>query len=113
RVDHKKEVTFVDDLTVLEMDLGQRTADLGAQLDTIDRGELTKQADARVDVAHERLAHGDARGWHARRTRWSAGAMREAEPDQDREPDQCRGDGPRSRFESRSGRALGLRLVAE
>ena len=98
RVDDKQEVAFVDDLAILEMDLGQCAADLSAQLDAIDCGELTEHADARVDVAHERLAHRDARRRHPWRACGSAGAVGEAEPDEDRKPDQRRGDYPRPYF---------------
>ena len=60
----EKEIALVDDLAVLEMDLGERAADLGAQLDAIDRRELAKEADPRVDIAHERPAHRYPRRWN-------------------------------------------------
>ena len=47
----------MDDLSILEMDLGQRAADLGPQLDAIDRRKLAEEADPRVDIAQQRLAH--------------------------------------------------------
>ena len=43
-VDDEEEVALVDDVAVLEMDFRQRAADLGAELDLVDRGKLTKEA---------------------------------------------------------------------
>src|SRR5262249_3815629 len=39
-VDGEEEITLVDDVAVLEMDADQRAADLGAELDLLDRGKL-------------------------------------------------------------------------
>jgi hypothetical protein len=36
-IDHEKEIALMDDLPILEMDLGQRTSDLGTQFDAVDR----------------------------------------------------------------------------
>jgi hypothetical protein len=46
----------VHDLAVREMDFGQRTADLGAQLDPVDGGELAEEANPGIDLAPQRLA---------------------------------------------------------
>ena len=50
-VDHEQEIALVDDLPILEVDLGQRPSDLRAQLDAVDGRKLPEQADPRVDVA--------------------------------------------------------------
>src|SRR5262249_43937167 len=59
RVDGEEEVVLVDDVAVLEVYSGQRAADLGAQLDLLDGGELTEEAQARADLAYQRLADHD------------------------------------------------------
>ena len=48
RVDREEQIALVDDVAVLEVDSGQRAADLGAQLDLLDRRELTKEAQPRA-----------------------------------------------------------------
>ncbi len=75
----------MDNLPILEMDLGKRTSDLGTQFDAVDRRELAEQADLRVDVACERLAHSHLRGWHLRRGSLTASAIGEANPEDCRE----------------------------
>ena len=55
----EEEVVLVDDVAVLEVYSGQRAADLGAQLDLLDGGELTEEAQPRADLAHQRLADHD------------------------------------------------------
>ena len=53
---------------VLEMDLGQRTADLGPeQLDAIDGRELAEEAGPDIELALQGLADGDDRGGRHRR----------------------------------------------
>ena len=64
RIDDEEKIALVDDLPVLEMDLGERAADLSAQLDAVDRGELAEKADPRVDIAQQRLAHRHGRKRH-------------------------------------------------
>ena len=49
----------MDDVAVLEVYSRQRAADLGAQLDLLDGGELTEEAQPRADLAHQRLADHD------------------------------------------------------
>jgi hypothetical protein len=61
RVDGEEEIALVDDVAVLEVYSGKRAADLGAQLNVLDRGKLTKEAQARINLALERLAHHDLR----------------------------------------------------
>ena len=51
RVDGEEEVAFVDDISILEVDAGQRAPDLGPELDLIDRGKLTKETQPRIDLA--------------------------------------------------------------
>jgi hypothetical protein len=43
-VDDEQEISLVDDIAILEMDFGQGPANLGAELDLVDCGELTKEA---------------------------------------------------------------------
>ena len=59
RIDHEQQIALVDDLAVLEMDLGQDAADLGAQLDPVDRGELPEKAEPDIDIALQWLADRD------------------------------------------------------
>jgi len=51
----------MDDVPILEVYSGKRTADLGAQLNLLDRGKLTKEAQSGINLALERLAHDDLR----------------------------------------------------
>ena len=51
-VDREEEIVLLDDVAVLEVYSRQRAADLGAQLDLIDGGELTEEAQPRADLAH-------------------------------------------------------------
>ena len=51
----------MDDVPVLEVYSGKRAADLGAQLNLLDRGKLTKEAQSGINLALERLAHHDLR----------------------------------------------------
>ena len=60
RIDQEQQVALVEDVAVLEADLGQRAADLGTQLDLLDGGELTGDLDPAVDLALKRYADGDA-----------------------------------------------------
>jgi hypothetical protein len=46
---------------ILEVDASQCAADLRAQLNLLDRGKLTKEAQSGINLAHERLAHHDLR----------------------------------------------------
>jgi hypothetical protein len=61
RVDREQQVVFADDVAVLEIYSGQSAADLGAELNLIDRGKLAKKAQPGIDLARERLAHHDLR----------------------------------------------------
>jgi hypothetical protein len=51
----------MDDVPILEVYSGKRAADLGAQLNLLDRGKLTKEAQAGINLALERLAYDDLR----------------------------------------------------
>jgi hypothetical protein len=46
---------------------GKRAADLSAELNVVDCGELAKEAQPRIKVAYQRLAHGYLREWRLRR----------------------------------------------
>ena len=47
----------MDDVSILELNSRQCSTDLGTQLDALDGGKLTKEAQSRINLAHERLAH--------------------------------------------------------
>ena len=68
------------DLPVLEMDLGQRAADLGPQLDPVDRRELAEETGPDIDLALQGLADGHDRGGRRRRHSLVSAVGREAEP---------------------------------
>src|SRR5262249_53200172 len=61
RVDGEEEIALMDDVPILEVYSGQRAADLGAQLNLLDRGKLTKEAQSGINLALGRLAHDDLR----------------------------------------------------
>jgi hypothetical protein len=61
RVDGEEEIALMDDVPILEVYSGKRAADLGAQLNLLDRGKLTKEAQAGINLALERLAYDDLR----------------------------------------------------
>src|SRR5215468_3969669 len=61
RVDGKEEIALMDDVPILEVYSCKRAADLGAQLNLLDRGKLTKEALSGINLALERLAHHDLR----------------------------------------------------
>ncbi len=50
-IDREEKVALVDDLAVLEMDLGERSADLGTQFDPVDRRKLAEEAGPGIDLA--------------------------------------------------------------
>jgi hypothetical protein len=67
RIDHEQQVALVHGLAVLEMDLGEVTAHLGAQHDLIHRGELTSEIGPVGNARLHRHRHRNA-GWrHHRR----------------------------------------------
>ena len=49
----------MDDISILEIDAGQCAADLGAELDPLDRGKLTEETQLRINLALQRLADHD------------------------------------------------------
>src|SRR6516162_4471644 len=87
RVDGKEKVAFVDDISILEIDAGQRAADLGTELNLLDRGKLTQEAQPRINLALKRRAHHDLRDGRSRRRRRRVTRMNE--------PCSERGDGKR------------------
>jgi hypothetical protein len=57
----------VDDVAILEVDSRQRAAHLGAELDLLDRRELTKEAEPRLHHPRERLAYDHLRNRRGQR----------------------------------------------
>ena len=57
----------MDNVSILEVYSSKRAAHLSTELNLIDRGKLTKEAQSRIKLAHERLAHGHLREWRSRR----------------------------------------------
>ncbi len=80
----------MDDLPILEMELGQRATDLRPQLEAVDRRKLAEEAYPRVDLAQKRLAHRHARQGHWHRCSLAALAVGEADPEEYRERDHHR-----------------------
>jgi hypothetical protein len=65
-VDLEQEVSLVDDVAILEADLGKGAADLGAQLDALDGRELAEELEAAGDVALPGRGRGGRRGQQLR-----------------------------------------------
>src|SRR5258708_26132625 len=61
RVDGEEGIGLMDDVPILEVYSGKRAAHLGAQLNVLNRGKLIKEAQARINLALERLAYDDLR----------------------------------------------------
>src|SRR5262245_29609576 len=61
RVDGEEEIALMDDVPILEVYSGKRATDLGAQLNLLDRGKLTKKAQSGNNLTLERFAHDDLR----------------------------------------------------
>ena len=61
RIDDEQQIALLDDVAILEMDLGQGAADLRAQLDLVDRRELAEESQARIELVLERRADDDLR----------------------------------------------------
>ena len=68
------------DLAVLEMDLSQRAADLRAQLDPVDGGELAEEAGPGIDLALQRLADCHRQSGRGYRPRLVGVVRRKGEP---------------------------------
>ena len=51
RVDREQEIALLDDIAVLEADLGERATNLGTQLHPFHRRELTEESEPPLDVA--------------------------------------------------------------
>src|SRR5436190_18911462 len=79
RVDGEEEIALMDDVPILEVYSGKRAADLGAQLNLLDRGKLTKEAhwnQPRAQAACSRRLAGGL--WEQRRLRRSDDTNRPA-----------------------------------
>src|SRR5579864_4346674 len=61
RVDGEEVIAFFDNVPIPEKDSRQRAAHLDARLDLLDRRKLTKEAQPRINLTHQRLAHQDLR----------------------------------------------------
>jgi hypothetical protein len=57
----------MDDVPILEFYSSKRAAHLSAELNVVDRRKLAEEAQPRIKLAHERLAHGHLREWRSRR----------------------------------------------
>src|SRR5262249_56127728 len=55
RVDGEEEIALMDDVPILEMYSGKRAADLGAQLNLLDRGQLTEEPQSALNLALDQL----------------------------------------------------------
>src|ERR1700721_3093984 len=86
----EKEVALMDDVAVLEADLGEGTADLGAQFDALDGRELAEELEAAGDVTLRRGADGDARQCGGRGRGGRRG--QQLRPGDDTARDQAQGD---------------------
>src|SRR5215469_667649 len=56
-VDGEEEIALMDDVPILEVYSRERATHLSAELDLVDGRKLTKEAQSRIKLAHERLAH--------------------------------------------------------
>ena len=56
----------MDDVPILEVYSRERAAHLSAELYLLDRRKLTKEAQAGIKVAYQRLAHGHLGEWRLR-----------------------------------------------
>src|SRR5262249_411087 len=61
RVDGEEEIALMDDVPILEVYSGKRAADLGAQLNLLDCGKLTREVHAGTNAALGRPAPHDLR----------------------------------------------------
>jgi hypothetical protein len=57
RVNCEEEIALMDDVPILEAYSGERAADLSAELNLVDRRKLAEEAQARVKLAYQGLAH--------------------------------------------------------
>ena len=48
RIYGEEKVAFMNDISILEIDADQRPADLGAELDLLNRGKLTNETQSRA-----------------------------------------------------------------
>ena len=63
RVNGEEEIALMDDVPILEVYSGKRAADLSPKLNLVDRRKLAKEAQARIKLAYQRLAHHHLRKW--------------------------------------------------
>jgi len=119
-INREEQVALVDDLPVLEMDFGERAADLGPELDPVDRRELAEEAGPGIDLALQGLAdcHQRSRGRHRHRLACSAG--RKSDVDKQRSKhrrcsDRGRSPGPPARSPRRLVEwfSFKLRMIAD
>src|SRR5689334_10517222 len=59
----------MDNVSILEVYFSKRAPHLSAELNVVDRRKLAEEAQPRIKLAHERLAHGHLREWRSRRRR--------------------------------------------
>src|SRR5258708_10228323 len=79
RVDDEKQIAFVDNLAIFEVDLRQSASNLSAQFYFIDRRKLPEKSKPRVDRALQGLAYRYDRKRRRRRDRASLSVMGKAE----------------------------------
>jgi hypothetical protein len=63
RVNSEEEIALMDDIPVLEVYSREGAARLSAKLNGVDRRKLAKEAQARIEVAYQRLANHYLRKW--------------------------------------------------
>src|SRR5258708_33589162 len=69
-IDDEKQITLVDDVAVLEADLSERAADLGAQLKMVHGRELPQEFEPAVHVTLQRRADGNLRWRRGNGSTW-------------------------------------------
>src|SRR6516164_6435583 len=57
RIDGEEQIAFADDIAVLEMYFHERAAHLCSQFDLLLGGKLAEEAQSRINLVHQRLAH--------------------------------------------------------
>jgi hypothetical protein len=69
-IDDEKQIALVDDVAVLEADLSERAADLGAQLKMVHGRELPQEFEPAVHVTLQRRADGNLRWRRGNGSTW-------------------------------------------
>jgi len=98
RVDYEKEIAFMHDLPILEMDLGKRPTNLRTQLDPVDRRKLAEKANPRIDVPQDWLAHRYLGNRRLGRGGLGSFGVEKTKPNQDRERYNSRTYKPKPHF---------------